>query len=224
VAPHRAQRPVQVHPDIGLNYLHGTFANDERLVAAGTVIAVAPLIALFACLQRYFFPGRGRRRRQGLRPSRAELPANAPPYAQQNQDPDVFCRALRRHYTPSQGWFHHWLDFDLDSVRADLDSIAALGLDQHPGLPAVAVLQPNRTLIRPKAVEQLVQLADAAASATRCQRGRPARALEQLRLPAAWTRTWHRRNLFTDPDVLDGQAAYLRTLAAALADGPTSSA
>ncbi|MQY33918.1 hypothetical protein SRB17_18840 [Streptomyces sp. RB17] len=44
---------------IGLNYLHGTFANDERIVAAGTVIAVAPLIALFACLQRYFFRGVG---------------------------------------------------------------------------------------------------------------------------------------------------------------------
>ncbi|MFJ4555454.1 carbohydrate ABC transporter permease [Streptomyces massasporeus] len=44
---------------IGLNYLHGTFANDERLVAAGTIIAVAPLITLFACLQRYFFRGVG---------------------------------------------------------------------------------------------------------------------------------------------------------------------
>ncbi|MFD6339919.1 MULTISPECIES: carbohydrate ABC transporter permease [unclassified Streptomyces] len=44
---------------IGLNYLHGTFAQDPRLVAAGTVIAVAPLIVLFACLQRYFFRGVG---------------------------------------------------------------------------------------------------------------------------------------------------------------------
>lgn len=44
---------------IGLNYLHGTFANDERLVAAGTVIAVTPLIVLFACLQRSFFRGVG---------------------------------------------------------------------------------------------------------------------------------------------------------------------
>ncbi|MFD9324538.1 carbohydrate ABC transporter permease [Streptomyces sp. NPDC060065] len=44
---------------IGLNYLHGTFANDERLVAAGTIIAVAPLIILFACLQRHFFRGVG---------------------------------------------------------------------------------------------------------------------------------------------------------------------
>jgi putative chitobiose transport system permease protein len=44
---------------VGLNYLQGTFANDPRVVAAGTVIAVAPLIVLFACLQRYFFRGVG---------------------------------------------------------------------------------------------------------------------------------------------------------------------
>ncbi|MCF3963416.1 carbohydrate ABC transporter permease [Streptomyces fuscigenes] len=44
---------------IGLNYLHGTFADDQRLIAAGTVIAVVPLIVLFACLQRYFFRGVG---------------------------------------------------------------------------------------------------------------------------------------------------------------------
>ncbi|MCA1224265.1 carbohydrate ABC transporter permease [Streptomyces sp. 8L] len=44
---------------IGLNYLHGTFADDQRLVAAGTIIAVVPLIVLFACLQRYFFRGVG---------------------------------------------------------------------------------------------------------------------------------------------------------------------
>ncbi|OEV04112.1 ABC transporter permease [Streptomyces oceani] len=44
---------------VGLNFLHGTFQNDPRLVAAGTVIAVAPLIVMFACLQRYFFRGVG---------------------------------------------------------------------------------------------------------------------------------------------------------------------
>lgn len=36
----------------------------------------------------------------------------------------------------------------------------------------------------------------------------------------AWTRTWHRRSIFTDPDVVAGQQEYLRTLAAALADRP----
>ncbi|QZY20948.1 carbohydrate ABC transporter permease [Streptomyces decoyicus] len=44
---------------IGLNFLHGTFADNQRLVAAGTVIAVLPLIVLFACLQRSFFRGVG---------------------------------------------------------------------------------------------------------------------------------------------------------------------
>lgn len=44
---------------VGLNFLHGTFANNPRLVAAGTIIAVAPLIVMFACLQRYFFRGVG---------------------------------------------------------------------------------------------------------------------------------------------------------------------
>ncbi|CAL9641288.1 MULTISPECIES: glycoside hydrolase 5 family protein [Streptomyces] len=124
-------------------------------------------------------------------------------------------------YTPSEGWFHHWLDFDLDSVRADLDSIAALGLDHVRVFPLWPYFQPNRTLIRPRAVEQLVALADAAA-----ERGLDVNVdglqghLSSFDFLPAWTRTWHRRNLFTDPDVLDGQANLLRTLAAALADRP----
>ncbi|MFJ8311230.1 MULTISPECIES: carbohydrate ABC transporter permease [unclassified Streptomyces] len=44
---------------VGLNFLHGTFSNNQRVVAAGTVIAVAPLIVMFACLQRFFFKGVG---------------------------------------------------------------------------------------------------------------------------------------------------------------------
>lgn len=124
-------------------------------------------------------------------------------------------------YTPSQGWFHHWLDFDLDAVRADLDSIAALGLDHIRVFPLWPYFQPNRTLIRPRAVEQLVALADAAA-----ERGLDVNVdglqghLSSFDFLPAWTRTWHRRNIFTDPDVVAGEAAYLRTLAAALADRP----
>ncbi|MFG2804101.1 glycoside hydrolase 5 family protein [Streptomyces massasporeus] len=124
-------------------------------------------------------------------------------------------------YTPSEGWFHHWLDFDLDSVRADLDSIAALGLDHVRVFPLWPYFQPNRTLIRPRAVEQLVALADAAA-----ERGLDVNVdglqghLSSFDFLPAWTRTWHRRNLFTDSDALDGQENLLRTLAAALADRP----
>ncbi|MEU9996264.1 glycosyl hydrolase [Streptomyces sp. NPDC050848] len=124
-------------------------------------------------------------------------------------------------YTPSQGWFHHWLDFDLDPVRADLDSIAALGLDHVRVFPLWPVFQPNRALVRPRAVEQLVSLVDAAA-----ERGLDVAVdglqghLSSFDFRPSWTLTWHRRNLFTDPEVLDGQAAYLRTLASALADRP----
>jgi hypothetical protein len=124
-------------------------------------------------------------------------------------------------YTPSEGWFHHWLDFDLDSVRADLDSVAALGLDHIRVFPLWPYFQPNRSLIRARAVDQLVQLVDAAA-----ERGLDVNVdglqghLSSFDFLPAWTRTWHRRNLFTDPEVLDGQAAYLRTLAAALAGRP----
>lgn len=42
---------------VGLNRLRGTFYDDPRLIAAGTVIALVPIIALFVALQRYFFRG-----------------------------------------------------------------------------------------------------------------------------------------------------------------------
>ncbi|MFE7119424.1 glycosyl hydrolase [Streptomyces sp. NPDC057654] len=121
-------------------------------------------------------------------------------------------------YTPTRGWFHHWLDFDLDEVRADLDSIAELGLDHIRVFPLWPVFQPNRTLIRPRAVEQLVQLVDAAG-----ERGLDVNVdglqghLSSFDFIPSWTATWHRRNMFTDPDVVEGEAEYLRTLAAALA-------
>jgi endo-1,4-beta-mannosidase len=124
-------------------------------------------------------------------------------------------------YTPSVGWFHHWLDFDLDDVRADLDSIAALGLDHVRVFPLWPVFQPNRTLIRPRAVEQLVALADAAA-----ERGLDVAVdglqghLSSFDFQPSWVLSWHRRNMFTDPEALDGEAEYLRTLASALADRP----
>ncbi|WP_030236014.1 glycoside hydrolase 5 family protein [Streptomyces sp. NRRL S-350] len=124
-------------------------------------------------------------------------------------------------YTPSVGWFHHWLDFDLDAVRADFDSIAGLGLDHVRVFPLWPLFQPNRTMIRPRAVEQLAALVDAAG-----ERGLDVAVdglqghLSSFDFLPSWTRTWHRRNLFTDPEILDGQASYLRTLAEALRERP----
>jgi len=42
---------------VGLNRLRGTFTDDPRLIAAGTIIALVPIIAFFAALQRFFFKG-----------------------------------------------------------------------------------------------------------------------------------------------------------------------
>lgn len=124
-------------------------------------------------------------------------------------------------YTPSESWFYHWLDFDLDAVRADLDAIAALGFDHIRVFPLWPVFQPNRTLIRPRAVQQLVSLVDAAAD-----RGLDVSVdglqghLSSFDFRPAWMSSWHRRNMFTDPDVVAAEAQYLRTLAAALAGRP----
>ncbi|GAA4183977.1 carbohydrate ABC transporter permease [Gryllotalpicola kribbensis] len=42
---------------IGLQYLSGTFANDQRMIAAGTMIAFIPIAIVFSVLQRFFFKG-----------------------------------------------------------------------------------------------------------------------------------------------------------------------
>lgn len=42
---------------VGLNRLRGTFYDDPRLIAAGTIVALVPIVAFFALLQRYFFRG-----------------------------------------------------------------------------------------------------------------------------------------------------------------------
>ncbi|WP_427017628.1 carbohydrate ABC transporter permease [Pseudarthrobacter sp. P1] len=44
---------------IGLQYLAGTFSNDQRLIAAGAMIAFIPVAIVFASVQRWFFKGVG---------------------------------------------------------------------------------------------------------------------------------------------------------------------
>jgi ABC-type glycerol-3-phosphate transport system permease component len=44
---------------VGLNFLQGTFQGDPRVIAAGTMIAILPLVVFFFVLQRYFFRGIG---------------------------------------------------------------------------------------------------------------------------------------------------------------------
>lgn len=124
-------------------------------------------------------------------------------------------------YTPSQGWFHHWLDFDLDAVRRDLDAIASLGMDHIRAFALWPHFQPNRSLVRQQSVEDLGSLVDAAA-----ERGLDVSVdglqghLSSFDFVPAWAQTWHQGNLFTDQRIIEGQAHYLKTLSSALADRP----
>lgn len=65
-------------------------------------------------------------------------------------------------YTPSQGWFHSWLDLDLDATRRDFEGIAQLGLDHVRLFPLWPLLQPNRGLVRPRALDDVVSVVRAA--------------------------------------------------------------
>lgn len=51
------QSPDNLTLTVGLQYLQGTFSNDQRLIAAGTMIAFIPIAIVFAVLQRFFFKG-----------------------------------------------------------------------------------------------------------------------------------------------------------------------
>ncbi|AQP46623.1 ABC transporter permease [Tessaracoccus aquimaris] len=42
---------------VGMAYLNGNFAVDPRLIAAGTMIALIPIIVMFSFTQRFFFKG-----------------------------------------------------------------------------------------------------------------------------------------------------------------------
>ena len=124
-------------------------------------------------------------------------------------------------YTPSRGWFHHWLDLDLGEVRADLRDIAGLGADHVRIFPLWPLLQPHRGLIRSRALDDLCAVADTAAGAgldvtIDVLQGH----LSSFDFYPAWTRTWHERNVFTDPDAVAAQAGLVRAVAEAVAGRP----
>ncbi|WP_091227805.1 glycosyl hydrolase [Microbacterium sp. 3J1] len=124
-------------------------------------------------------------------------------------------------YTPSKDWMHSWLDFTPDDVRRDFAALAELGLDHVRVFPLWTVLQPNRTLIRSKAVDDVRAMVDIAAefdldASVDVIQGH----LSSFDFVPSWLYTWHDRNMFTDPKALSGQVALVERLAGALRDAP----
>lgn len=124
-------------------------------------------------------------------------------------------------YTPSHGWFHSWLDFDPDAVRRDFEVIAALGLDHVRIFPLWTLLQPNRGLIRPQAIADVVSMVRLAhefglETSVDAINGH----LSSFEFLPPWVVTWHRKNLFTDETTISGERALVAALAEALRGEP----
>lgn len=51
------QDPSNYTLTVGMAYLNGNFAADPRLIAAGTMIALVPIVLLFSFMQKFFFAG-----------------------------------------------------------------------------------------------------------------------------------------------------------------------
>lgn len=124
-------------------------------------------------------------------------------------------------YTPRIGWFHAWHDLDLDAVGEDLRAISDLGLDHVRIFPLWPLLQPNRTLIRPRALEDVRAVVDVAGTVgldvvVDVVQGH----LSSFDFVPAWLSSWHRRNMFNDPEVVGSIADLVRALGTELADAP----
>ncbi|WP_051191944.1 glycoside hydrolase 5 family protein [Microbacterium luticocti] len=125
-------------------------------------------------------------------------------------------------YTPATNWMHAWLDLDLDDVRRDFEPLAALGLDHVRLFPLWPLLQPNRTLIRDRALDDVRRVVDVAAefgldATVDVIQGH----LSSFDFVPAWLGSWHDTNMFTDPAALAAQAELVHRLGTRLADAPT---
>ncbi|OJX97469.1 MAG: glycosyl hydrolase [Micrococcales bacterium 73-15] len=124
-------------------------------------------------------------------------------------------------YTPSQGWFHSWLDLDHAAIARDFAQIAGLGLDHVRIFPLWPIVQPNRALVRSAALREIREVVDLAGEAgldveVDAIQGH----LSSFDFLPSWLATWHDRNMFTSPDVVGSLADYVRAVSSSVADAP----
>ena len=122
-------------------------------------------------------------------------------------------------YTPATEWMHSWLSFNPDNVRRDFAGLAELGLDHVRVFPLWTVLQPNRTLIRQEAIDDVRTVVDIAAefgmdASVDVIQGH----LSSFDFIPSWLFTWHDKNMFTHPQALSGQVELVKALGATLGE------
>ncbi len=124
-------------------------------------------------------------------------------------------------HTPSGDWFYDWMRPDIDRRRRDFEALANIGLDHVRILPLWPVLQPNRTLIRSQAVEDVRIAVETAAefgldASVDVLQGH----LSSFDFVPSWLTSWHAGNMFTDPDAVQAQVRLVEALDGALHDLP----
>ncbi|MGH3588897.1 MAG: glycoside hydrolase 5 family protein, partial [Pseudonocardia sp.] len=124
-------------------------------------------------------------------------------------------------YTPSQDWMFQWMAVDPDVVRADFEAIAGLGVDHVRVFPLWPQLQPNRTLIRRRALDDIALVTDVAAEfgldvAVDVIQGH----MSGFDFVPAWLVNWHDGNMFADQGAIDAQAALVAAVYDAVRDRP----
>jgi hypothetical protein len=124
-------------------------------------------------------------------------------------------------HVPSAGWFYSWLDYDGAAVRRDFADLAGIGLDHVRVFPVWPWIQPNRAILRERAIADLLDTIDAAAEhgltvAVDLIQGH----LSSFDFLPSWVLTWHKSSLFEDPTVREGLTAYVGTVARAVASKP----
>jgi endo-1,4-beta-mannosidase len=124
-------------------------------------------------------------------------------------------------YTPSKGWFHSWLDPQWDSVKADLEAIASIGLDHVRIFPFWPILQPNRTYINRKGIDDVRHMVELAAQAgldsyVDVLQGH----MSSFDFVPSWLVSWHETSMFSDPEAVEAEANLTQALYDACAQEP----
>jgi endo-1,4-beta-mannosidase len=114
-----------------------------------------------------------------------------------------------------------WMGIDPDVVRADFEALAGLGIDHVRVFPLWPVLQPNRTLIRKKALQDIALVADIAAEfeldiAVDVIQGH----MSGFDFVPAWLVNWHDGNMFVDEAAIAAQADLVSAVYDAVRDRP----
>ncbi|WP_420366482.1 cellulase family glycosylhydrolase [Curtobacterium sp. L3-7] len=124
-------------------------------------------------------------------------------------------------YVPSTDWMFQWQSVQEDAVRRDLEAIAGLGLDHVRLFPLWPTLQPNRTLIRRQALDDVAKVVDVAAefgldASVDVIQGH----MSGFDFIPAWLVNWHDGNMFTDPPAIRAQADLVAAVYDAVRDRP----